>query len=309
MADDQAVIAAEREIDAAFEASPLLSLAYNQAIWTVLAVNEDIFLRHHHERPHEEMHAVVDTQLNALTHPLRACLKCCKPGKTTVRRAYVEADYGHALKWLQDAVDYDQFCTIFPLWYRKRLKLTVDDKRLEIESSYKDDKTYEAYNRLVRREGRPDPVLGRPPDDLLDMLASRTRATDTWFWLTFDRTIVSRLIEFDREPVLRRFTLPSDWSFNAFSLKEYREIMLTLQSMMHGWYLVRSMVANGGMKGLGYPSAVWLVEKPRLLKQLVEFTRVPRPSIEAILSMITFGANGIRYPDIATQPLVDLGNE
>jgi hypothetical protein len=56
-----AVTEAENAIDAAFQASPLLSLTYNQAAWTVLAVNEDLFLKDHNTRPHEEMHAVVDT--------------------------------------------------------------------------------------------------------------------------------------------------------------------------------------------------------------------------------------------------------
>ena len=73
--------------------SPLTgTLSNNQAAWTVLAVNEDIFLRDHSERPHEEMHAVVDARLNALTHPLRACLKHCKSGARPVRRAYVSED-------------------------------------------------------------------------------------------------------------------------------------------------------------------------------------------------------------------------
>jgi hypothetical protein len=309
MEDNQAVIEAEREIDAAFEASPLLSLAYNQTVWTLLAVNEDIFLRDHTERPHEEMHAVVDTRINALTHPLRACLKHCQPGKTVVRRAYIAEDYGHAIQWLRDAVHYDQFCTIFPLWHRKRLMLTVEGKRLVVAGSYKDDKTYEAYNRIVRKEGRPAPILDQPSDDLLEQLRARTKTRKTWFRLDFDRHIVAALVDFHREAISRRFTLPDNWSFNAFSLREYREIMLTLQSMMHGWYLVRSMVADEGMVGMGYPSAVWLVEKQDLLQQLCEYTRVPRQSIKAILNLVTFGSNEIRDPDIATQPLVDLGHE
>jgi hypothetical protein len=209
---NQAVVAAEQEIDAAFQGSPLLSLDCNQAIWTLLAVNEDIFLRHHTERPHEEMHAVVDTQINALTHPLRACLRRCKPGKTAVRRVYVAGDYGHALEWLQAAVHYDQFCTIFPLWHRKQLKLSVESKRLTIESSAKNDKACEAYNRLVRKEGRPDPILKQPSHELLEQLRTRTKTRKTWFRLDFDRHIVMALVDFHREAVTRRYTLPDDWN-------------------------------------------------------------------------------------------------
>jgi hypothetical protein len=310
MTDNQvAVEEAEREIDAVFEASPLLSLPYNQAAWTVLAVNEDLFLRDHNERPHEEMHAVVDARLNALTHPLRACFKHCKRDSRLVRRTYVSEDYGHAARWLKTALDYDQFCTIFPLWRRKRLKLTVAGKRLVVDDLDKDDKTYEAYNRLIRKEGRPDPVLDPPSDELLEKLRAKTKTRETWFRLNFDRDIVAALVDCYRDAISRRFTLPDNWNFNTFSLRDYRAIMLTLQSMMVGWYNVRSMVADEGMKGMGYPSAAWVVEKDDLLQQLCDYTPVPRRSIESILGLITFGSNEIRQPDIATQPLVDLGKQ
>jgi hypothetical protein len=310
MTDKQAIVEeAERKIDAVFEASPLLSLTYNQAAWTVLAVNEDIFLKDHNTRPHEEMHAVVDVRLNALTHPLRACRKHCKPGNQTVRRTYISEDYGHAYQWLMAAKDYDHFCTIFPMWRRKRLNLTVKDRQIVVERSDEDDKTYETYNRIIRKEGRSDPALDQLPEDALGTLRANTKTSKTWFRLDFDRTVVKMLVGYYRAAISRRFTLPDDWSFNLFSLKEYREIMLTLQTMMVGWYNVRTMVANEGMPGMGYPSAVRLVKKQDLLLELCNYTRVPKTSIESVLELITFGSNEIRNPDIATQPLVDLGNE
>ncbi|MCA1396118.1 hypothetical protein [Bradyrhizobium sp. BRP56] len=308
MAVDEAIIEAERAIDQAFEASPLLSLPSNQAMWTVLAVNEDIFLRLHTERPHEEMHMVADTLLNSLTHPLRTCMRRWRDSSSPVRRTYVPDDYGHAWQWLKLAEQYDQFCSIFPLWHRKRLKLSVKGKRLLSESVHKDDKTYEAYNRLIRKEGRDDPVLEDPPAELLQLLRDRTKLRETWFRLKFDREVVARLVDFHREPTARRFTLPDDWRFLNFSLKEYRTVMVTMQSMMHGWYLVRTMVANDGMRGMGYPSSVWLLDKDDLANQLAEYTNVPRPSLEAILDLVTFGSNGILNPDVATQPLIGLGN-
>jgi hypothetical protein len=262
----------------------------------------------HTERPHEEMHMVADGLLNSLTHPLRACMRRRTDSSILVRRTYVAEDYGHAWQWLKRAQQYDQFCTIFPLWYRKRLKLSVEGKRLLIEPVHKDDKTYEAYNRLIRKEGREDPVLEQPPAELLRLLRDRAKLRETWFRLKFDREVVARLVDFHREPTSRRFTLPDHWRFLNFSLKEYRTVMVTMQSMMHGWYLVRTMVANGGMKGMGYPSSVWLLDKDDLANQLAEYTNVPRRSLDAILDLVTFGSNGIRNPDVATQPLINLGN-
>jgi hypothetical protein len=93
MTDDQAVAGAEKEIDAAFEESPLFSLDYSQAMWTVLAVSDDQYFMEEHRRERAEMHALVEMDINAQTHPLRACFKQCKRSNKLVHRAYSKHDY------------------------------------------------------------------------------------------------------------------------------------------------------------------------------------------------------------------------
>jgi hypothetical protein len=306
MAADE-VIRAEREIDESFEASDLVDVGYAQALWTLLSMNEDAFLKNTNLLPAETMHVFVDNRINELTYPLRACLRQCKLLKGGVRREMIDDHYQLALKWLKSAGDYSQFCSMFPLWYRGRIKLAASGNRLLVDSSFNNDKAYEAYNRLIKKEGRPDAAI-EPSEDLLSLLIANVTVGDTWFRVNFSPALVSGLVSALQPSMANRHTLPDNWQFNTFTLEQYRKVLLTIQAMLYGWHLARDFVAQQGMVGLGYPSSVWMLPVQQLAAHLKQYTDLPRPVIAGILDLITFGSNDIRDPDIATQPLVDLRN-
>jgi hypothetical protein len=308
MEAEETIKAIERQIDESFEASDLVNAGYEQAVWTLLSMNEDAYLKHLNTLPAETLHILADTRINALTYPLRACLKRCKLLKGGVRRERIDEHYLLAWRWLESAEEYSQFCSMFPLWHRGRIKIAVLENRLVVDSSFNNDKDYEAYNRLIRREGRPDAVIDPPDDNLLGLLLSRITAGDTWFRVNFNPALVSGLVSALQPSMAERHTLPDNWQFNTFTLEQYRKVLLTLQAMLYGWHLARYLVAQQGMVGLGYPSSVWMLPVRELAVRLKQFTGIPRPAITNILDLITFGSNDIREPDIATQPLVDLRN-
>jgi hypothetical protein len=307
MEAQETIKAIEREIDESFEASDLVDVGYEQAVWTLLSMNEDAFLKNINSLPAEIMHVFVDNRINELTYPLRACLKQCKLLKSGVRREMINDDYRLAWKWLGSAGDYSQFCSMFPLWHRGRIKLAVSGNRLLVDSSFNNDKAYEAYNRLIKKEGRPDAAV-EPTDDLLSLLIANVTVGGTWFRVNFNPALVSGLVSALQPSMANRHTLPDNWQFNMFTLEQYRKVLLTIQGMLYGWYLARDFVAQQGMVGLGYPSSVWMLPVHELAARLKQFTGIPRSVITSILDLITFGSNDIREPDIATQPLVDLRN-
>ena len=188
----------------------------------------------------------------------------------------------------------------------RRIKLEVAENRLLVDGSFNNDKAYEAYNRLIQKEGRPDAGLD-PPDGVLGLLMSNVAVGDTWFRVDFNPALISGLVSVLQPSMASRHTLPDNWQFNTFSLEQYRQILLTLQAMMYGWYLARDFVAQG-MVHLGYPSSVWMPPVRKLGALIKQCTGIPRSVISNVLDLITFGSNDIREPDIATQPLVDLRN-
>jgi hypothetical protein len=298
--------AIEREIDDSFEASALVDVGYEQAVWTLLSMNEDAFRKIMHSLSPESIPVAVDNRMNELTYPLRVCLKRCKLLKTGVRREMIDDHYRMAWDWLEVAGDYSQFCSMFPLWHRGRIKLEVAENRLLVDRSFNNDKAYEAYNRLIQKEGRLDAGLD-PPDGVLGLLMSNVTVGDKWFRVDFNPALVSGLVSVLQPSMANRHTLPDNWQFNTFSLEQYRQILLTLQAMMYGWYLARDFVAQG-IVHLGYPSSVWMPPVRKLGALIKQSTGIPRSVISNVLDLITFGSNDIREPDIATQPLVDLRN-
>lgn len=303
----QLVRGVEEEIDAKFASSRLKDAGYAQAMWTLLAVNEDHYLTYLHRLPDERMHIYADTRLNALTYPLRVCFQQCIADAEVVRFELIDRDYELAREWLDAAVYYDQFCTMFPMWHRGRLEISVVDCRLVVQNSSNANKQAEAYNRIVRKEARPEPPDIRGEVALTDAILSSTTIGTDWFRVNFDPQLVARIMEFLGPVMEARHTLPREWTFNSFSLQQYRKIFLAIQSLMYAWHVARVVLANSGMPGLGYKSSIWVVPRPELSARLCRYSGIDRAVVERVIDLLAFGAQ-VSAPDIATQPFVDLRN-
>jgi hypothetical protein len=308
MRADRSIEAIEKDIDETFSASKLLDTGYAQAVWTLLSMNEDAYLKAIHTLSGEELHIFADSHLNALTYPLRACLERCSMVGQRVQTVLIDEHYQQAWDWLRAADDYAQFCSIFPLWHRGRVGLSVAGNYLLVNHRSSPDRRYEAYNRLIRKDARSSAEIARPDDSLIDEIDSCTSVGDDWFRVNFNPRLVKRLISFVELTMSDRHTLPDDWQFKSFSLREYRTIFLAIQSMLYAWHIARTMAANSGLPGLGYKSSVWVVDKEELLSRLRRYTGVEPAVIRLVLGLLSFGAGQIRTPDIALQPLVDLRN-
>lgn len=76
MQQDVLICQIERDIDQTFAASGLPAIGYAQAMWTLLSVNEDAFLKALRDTSSgHDMHIFMDVRLNALSYPLRVCLE------------------------------------------------------------------------------------------------------------------------------------------------------------------------------------------------------------------------------------------
>ncbi len=299
----------EREIDEAFASSRLLDIGYAQSVWTLLSFNEDHYLKHLHELGDEEMHVYSDIRLNALAYPLRVAFEGAKRSGDLLQNDLIDRDYQLAWEWLEAAEDYAQFNSIFPLWHRKRIEIEACGDRLVIRNTHNSDRRYEAYNRLVRKEARKEAPVRGPSDKLMRLLIRRTTAGTDWFRVRFNRQLTANLVEYVSPMMRSRYTLPNNWQFATFSLEEFRAVFMTIQAMMTGWHLAKSALLQNGLAALGYRTSVWVTKKDDLAKRLRLFTGINLEVVQRILDILTLGSNGIRYPDIATQPLVDLENE
>ncbi len=300
----------ERDIDRAFAASALKEEGYAQAVWTLLSVTEDTYLNVLHTPSHEEeLHIFVDLRLNSLTYAMRVCYAECETKAGQVRNKYIDVHYKLAWNWL-DVADhgYYSFCSIFPLWHRGKVEIAVDRRKLTAQYATPRDRAYETYNRLIRKDARPEKAPLLKSADIAALVLPQTSHGEDWFKVNFSRRLVARLV-FAMRPVMEpRHSLPPQWAFEGFTLAQYREIFITLQAMLAGWTVARNDLAAKGLKGVGYRSVVWVVSGEGLFNRLRRYTGIEIETIRKVLGLLTFGSSGICDPDIAVQPLVDLRN-
>lgn len=300
--------AIEQEIDDAFASNALADVPWTQSAWTLLSVVED-----HHFKiavmnplPERDAAIYVDGLVNAMTYPLRVLHERAPRTPATLEPCYIEAHYGLAQEWLDSAEDYTHFCSIFPLYHAKEIDLSVYENFLEPTDWSLTDLSCEVYDRFV---GKRDPSQERRLDlgAVAGTLRTCIRSSGGSYTVDFTRRLLTQL-QLHWGPAFEgRHVLPDDWQFSRFSLAQYRAVYISLQLAAEAWFAARQVVAPG-VRGIAYESAVWTPRKGALIKLLTRHTELSANIVQAILEYLTFGEVGIRNPDAAIQPLVDLGN-
>lgn len=299
----------EREIDEAFEETELINLGYCQAVWTLLSVIEDHHLKIRVCNPLEEAQQdiYVDGLLNSLTYPLQVCHKKFHVHSTEIERSLIGADYEAANEWIDKAEDYTNFCSIFPLYHNGEIELHIEGNKLVPTDWSKYDLSCEVYDRFVKKR---HPETGEPsdPNKIAKIVRSQTQIKNDSFCLNFNPRLVKELRSHLQEEHRLRFTLPEYWEFKFFSIGEFKEVFATIQSMSYGWFMARQFACMSGVSDLGFKNSLWTPGRSELASRLKRYTGIDRSKIDKILEYLTFGKAGVRNPDVAIQPIVDLKN-
>jgi hypothetical protein len=307
MSDQESIRDAEAAVDESFVDCDLTKSGFAQSAWTILSVNEDAHLKALSQLPSKDLPVFADIRLNALTYPMRVCAQRCRKGEKLDRRL-IDADYTHAHDWLDIAEHYSQFCTIFPMWHRKQIGLSVEGTRLVVEQPVLRSRQYEAYNRIILNEARSHAEIPLVPDVVERQLVRATARDSDSFCIAFNPGLVASLVAWMGPYVRSHYSLPKHWSFLGFTLADFRSLHTVVVAMLLAWHNTRTHLASKGMPGMGYCSSVWVVAKDELIARLTRYSRVERAKVVVILDLLTFGNHNVREPDIATQPLVDLTN-
>jgi hypothetical protein len=299
----------ESEIDNAFADNGLAAIPWTQSAWTMLSMAEDQHFKAAVIAPLPDREAAifVDGLLNDLTHPLRALYKVAPKTPTCLNRSYIETHYSMALQWLDSASGYQHFCSIFPLFYSGEIDIQVVGDTLFPTDWSLTDLSYEVYDRFVaKRDPKKEQRIDSTP--VIDAISACTYPSGKGYSVAFNHRLIDQLHIYLGPEFLGRHVLPADWQFHAFSISQYRQILVCLQVMSEAWFIARQLIAESGVLGLAYQSSVWTPERASLVATLAGYTGVPEAVVGQILNYLTFGEVGIRNPDIAIQPLVDLGN-
>jgi hypothetical protein len=168
---------------------------------------------------------------------------------------------------------------------------------------------YEAYNRLFIKQSEIDSNKKLDLTQIVDKVIKNTDfdKKNKSFKVNFNLKLVSYLIPLCKELSSNSYNLPEDWQFSDFTILQFKSVFTTIQALGFAWYIARSIAARQ-MIGLAYKSSVFVVSKQNLISDVAKYSEVPRHIVKNICQKITFGCSGIRDPDIAIQPLIDLCN-
>lgn len=299
----------EAEIDEAFGRNPLANLPYPQAIWTLLSVVEDHHFKIAVYQPLEENQAAiyVDGLMNAMTYPLRVCYQRATKGAHYFQRKLVDEHYALADEWLSAAEDYAQFCSIFPLYHAGEIDLHIQGNELIPTDWSTNDLSYEAYDRFIAKQD-PEQEIAMDPNLIVNELRRSMQVNGSIYSVDFTRRLMTQLESAFGAALNNRYSLPSSWQFSNFTLSQYRKVFACLQSMAYAWFVARELAVTNEVPNLAFASSVWTPRKGLLVSIIGRHTGIGKAVIAKILQYLTFGEIGIRNPDIALQPIIDLGN-
>jgi hypothetical protein len=299
----------EAEIDAAFANNALANLPFAQGVWTLLSVVEDLHFKITIDSSLEanQVAIYVDGLINALTYPLRVCYQRAAKGPLSFTRELVDEHYILVNNWLDVAEGYDHVCSIFPLYRAGQIDLRVEGSELIPTDWSASDLSYEAYDRFIAKR---DPDLELILDDNLvsDELRACMDVNGGVYSVDFTRRLMDKLASSFGPSLAGRHTLPKDWTFSCFSLSQFRSIFTCLQFMAHAWSIARHLAVFEGVPAIVYASALWTPRKGWLVTRIARQTGIRKSVVSDVLRYLTFGEVGIRNPDIAIQPIVDLTN-
>lgn len=298
----------ETEIDDAFADNILARMPFAQAAWTLLSVLEEhnFKLNFIDRIAPEQLRAHVDVLVNAIAHPMLVCHRRCPVAAVQFPRKLMNAHYAAAQVWISAAEDYGRFCTLFSLAHAGEIELRCDGNEL-VPSDWRSlDLRYEAYDRFMEK-GDP---CNRPVFDggtVQNSLARNVRVGRRTFAVDFRPSMIRPLAAYFRNAAAYRRSLPGTWRFARFTVGEFREVAASLQAMACAWFFARHVAASDGAQAMAFASALWTPKKTELLDLLVCHTGLRAATVESVLEYWTFGMMGVRNPDIAIQPIVDLG--
>lgn len=287
----------EKKIDSAFSENPLNGINYSQSLWTVLSVLEDKY-------QHPQIYAL----LNAISHPISCIYKCNSHEPGPLIHELIDDHYGWANEWIDKAFTYDTFNTIFPLYWKGKISIEVEGDKILIEDWRGKDLRYDAYNMLVRKDGDiRESALNN--SRAIQLLKGHFHANKNRFQLNLTQKLVESLVKIYSNHTQPRHTIPDDWSCCYFDFGDFKKVFTTIQSILYGRFILRATPAPDGLGGLGYSDSVWVLSQSELANRLSRYTSIERNKIEKIIEYLTFGSAEILHPDIAIQPIVDLGSK
>ena len=296
-------------VDSAFSVNPLVSLPFAEAAWRFLAFCEEYSIRESLDPPSSRygVQARADFVINHAKWPLRWLHQQCASGGD-IPRAYHTSRYQAAWDLSRLAAKYVSFESAYTYATIGVIGLDLVGSRLVPSPPLSDDAQYDAYDRLVDvgDQGEVASDVRRRMQALSDRVGAAVRTSGERFRYALSPRLMRMATEATAVPLGPGPALPSAWRFSRYSVGDSQRFARTLRALCFVHMLARLAACRKGVRGLGYADSLIVMKGAELRRRLKRYTELEEETVRALIRDLTYGERGLRFPDIALQPLVRL---
>lgn len=303
MAVHPAARVAEREIDAAYESSPLLARTYPDAMFHTLLVAEALLGRGGKTLGRQDRAITVDMLINTLKFALGWIRAKAAPPER--RPSDIVEAVSQAEELMAIAETYLAFATAYTYGSRDIVDLNLDGRELRVTSTLTDETRYEAYNLLLKPTLETQRGVSDVDQNELTLAVRRALARGVVHAaLPTLRPVMGAAYRFFSALSAPFYSLPESWRFGDFSLSGFRKVNDALRAVVYVW---QRIVEHAGSEEFPYAAFFpFLILRTELIAAIKDVTMLPRREVVRLIELLTYGSCGIDNPDPALQPLIEL---
>ena len=298
----------EEEIDNYYKSNPLLKLPFATAAWHLLVFAEQDVMKKKKEQVAgtQDLHTLGSDYLVDLEHSMSWLYRSCKAG------GQVPSIYDHGLykaSWIlfELGKKYDWFVFAYTCASNCVLSLGIEGSTIQPTGDFFTGIEYEAYNILIDPHDSEEALSSVNVDHFpSEVILNSLKIEGDRFHYKLNSRIVSDTVTYLKPLFNGMFSLPSEWRFSRYSLRDFRKVFEIICAVAHIHWAARLAATNQGY--MGYVDNIHVRSFDDLLKQVVRDSGVLDSKVRNILDDLTYGNQGISNPEPALQPLIKLNS-
>ena len=252
---------------------------------------------------------IVDNFVFDLKEPMNWLYRGCQGGGI--------APFAYNDRWHKASQDlfklgrkYTDFVTAYTFASNNWIELELQGSTIQPKNDLCYGVEYEAYNRLIKTKSSQQALSlvnfdNSPNDAIMRVL----KIKGDRFRYELNPRMVSDMISAIIRPTQdMMFSLPGDWEFSRYSLKDFRAVYEVIAALAGIHLTARKFASDQGCVRLGYPDSIYVLTYDDLLRRTVRYSKLSDEKVQSIFDDLTYGNMGIRHPDPALQPLIKLNS-
>lgn len=301
---------AEKEIDDHYKSNPLVKLPFAHAAWALLAFGEDLMWKElNPSSTSQDIEAVTNNLVNDLKVPMHWLYHACGQGGQVLFE-WNDEIFQNSRDLFRLGTEYSRFVVAYTYANHGWVELELQGSIIQSTDTLFDGIEYEAYNRLIKPNESQEALSSVNFDKLpMEAIDRALKIDGDRFRCNPNPRMVADTITAMRPIFDSAFSLPSEWQFSRYSLKDFRKVFEAIAALALIRLTARKIARDWGCGSRGYADSIYVPTCGELLRRVVRYSGVSESKVQSIFDDLSYGNRDISNPDPALQPLIKLNAE